>query len=147
MVSRAVQLLFASSCLLLAVCVSAQSPPQDPQLLLQGRFGGDSDESTGLGSLPLVFSWPASSVRVTFDGPSINATLSALPPLNTTYGRFAFYLDNTTSVETITPNDTTVTWGRSGLSSGPHNLTIQKLSEASYGEASLDTLTVGPDGR
>ncbi|KAL3146173.1 hypothetical protein ABBQ32_002883 [Trebouxia sp. C0010 RCD-2024] len=137
----------ATSCLLLVACVYAQSSPEDPQLLLSGRFGGDADEGTGLGSLPLVFSWPASSVRVTFEGSSINATLAALPPLNTTYGRFAFYLDNTTTVEAISPNDTTLNWGRSGLSTGPHNLTIQMLSEARYGEASLDTLTVGPGGR
>lgn len=138
-------LLFAASCLLLALSVASQS---SPQLLLQGRFGGDVDEGTGLGSLPVLFSWPASSVYVTFDSTSINATLAALPPLNATYGRYAFYLDQTlTSVETITPNNTSIRWGRDGLRSASHNLTITKLSEASFGEASLEDLTVGTGGR
>ena len=139
--------LFAAVCLLFAVSVSAQS---SPQLLLQGRFGGDVDEDTGLGSLPVVFSWPASSVYATFNSTSINATLSALPPTNTSsqYARFAFYLDQTeAAVETITPNDTTIRWGMTGLRSGLHNLTITKLSEASYGEATLESLTVGRGGR
>lgn len=137
--------LFAASCLLLALGVVSQS---SPQLLLQGRFGGDVDEDTGLGSLPVLFSWPASSVFLTFNSTSINATLAALPPLNATFGRYAFYLDQTqASVETITPNDTSIRWGRSGLSTGPHNLTITKLSEASFGQASLESLTVGTGGR
>ena len=137
--------LFAVTCLLLALGVASQS---SPQLLLQGRFGGDVDEDTGLGSLPVLFSWPASSVYVTFNSTSINATLAALPPLNATFGRYAFYLDQTqTSVETITPNNTSILWGRSGLRSGTHNLTIAKLSEASFGLASLESLTVGTGGR
>ena len=137
--------LFAASCLLLALGVASQS---SPQLLLQGRFGGDVDEDTGLGSLPVLFSWPASSVYITFDSTSINATLAALPPLNETYGRYAFYLDQTqASVETITPNNTNILWGRDGLSPGSHNLTISKLSEATFGEATLESLTVGTGGR
>lgn len=147
MVSSAHKLCVAS-CLLFVLGVASQS---SPQLLLQGRFGGDVDEETGLGALPVVFSWPASSVYVTFDGTSINATLSTLPPLNATagtYGRYAFYLDqNQTSVETVSSNNTSINWGRSGLSSGPHNLTITKLSEATYNQASLDSLTVGNGGR
>ena len=146
MVLRA-QNLFTASCLLLALGVASQ-PSQDPQLLLQGRFGGDIDEDTGIGSLPVLFSWPASSVFLTFNSTSINATLAALPPLNATYGRYAFYLDQTqASVETMTPNNTSIRWGRSGLISGSHNLTITKLSEASFGQASLETLSLGTDGR
>ena len=30
---------------------------------------------------------------------------------------------------------------------GPHNLTITKLSEATYGQVSLDALQVAPEGR
>ena len=134
--------LLAATCLLFAVCASAQS---SPQLLLQGRFGGDVDKDTGLGSLPMVFSWPASSVYVTFNSTSINAIISALK--GGSYGRYAFYLDQTRSVETITPDDTRIRWGRSGLRSGPHNLTITMLSEATYGQASLESLTVGRGGR
>ena len=147
MTFRSDHALCAATCLLLAVGVSAQS---SPQLLLQGRFGGDIDEDTGLGSVPVTFSWPASSVYVTFNSTSINATLSALPPTNTSsqYARFAFYLDQTeAAVETMTPNDTTIRWGMTGLRSGLHNLTITKLSEAAYGSATLESLTVGRGGR
>lgn len=139
--------LLVATCLLFVAGVASQSP----RLLLQGRFGGDVNEETGLGALPVLFSWPASSVYVTFNSTSINATLSTLPPLNATagtYGRYAFYLDqNQTSVETITSNNTSIRWGRSGLSSGSHNLTITKLSEATYNQATLDSLTVGRGGR
>ena len=130
---------------LLCACVSAQD------VLLQGRFSGDSSEQSGLGSPPLTFSWPASSVYASFEGSSINATLSALEPEGTVssqYTRFVFFLDQQqVSLETTTPNNTTINWGAANLSNGTHNLTITKISEASYGQASLDALTVGAGGR
>ena len=144
---RTASVLVAAASVLFATTISAQS---SPELLLQGRFGGDVDENTGLGSLPVIFSWPASSVYVTFNSTTINATLSALPPTNTSsqYGRYAFYLDQSEdSVESMTPNATIIRWGKAGLRSGLHNLTIVKLSEASYGQATLSSLTVGRGGR
>lgn len=141
-----VNLCFA--CLMLALfraCVSAQD------VLLQGRFGGDVSEQSGLGSPPLIFSWPASSVYVSFESSNVNATLSALEPegtISSQYTRFVFFLDQRqVALETTTPNNTTINWGAANLSNGTHNLTITKISEASYGQASLDALTVGAGGR
>ena len=141
----AVLVSFATGCWLLAACVSAQ---ESPRLLLQGRFGGNVSEATGLGSPPLIFSWPASSVYAAFEGDSVNATLTALPPTLPSSGRYAFYLDQAEiSVETISPTKSRIDWGLLGLRFGSHNLTITKLSEAGYGEATLDSLTLGQSGR
>ena len=130
---------------LLCACVSAQN------VLLQGRFGGETSEQTGLGLPPLTFSWPASSVYTSFEGSSVNATLSALEPegtISSQYTRFVFFLDQQqVALEVTTPNNTTINWGAANLSNGTHNLTITKISEASYGQASLDALTVGEGGR
>lgn len=134
-------------CLVLLTSCSAQTTPS---LLLQGRFEGSVDPYTGLGSPPLVFSWPSSSVYATFQGPSINATLTTLAPsvASSQYTRFAFYLDQQlVAVESTNPNNTSIHWGESNLSNSAHNLTIAKLSEASYGQATLESLTVGADGR
>ncbi len=133
-------------CVLCATCASVQTAPQ---VLLQGRFGGDVNEQNGLGSPPLIFSWPASSIYATFESTSINATLTALPPTvaSSQYTRFAFYVDQQEiAVETTDPNNTSINWGMSGLTAGVHNLTITKLSEASYGQATLESLTVGTNG-
>ena len=65
--SRAVLLLVFA-----AACVSAQ------QVLLQGRFGGEISEQSGLGTTPLMFTWPASSIYASFEGASVNATISAI---------------------------------------------------------------------
>ena len=133
----------------LIVAVAGANAQTSAQLLLQGRFGVNVNEQTGLGSLPLIFSWPASSIYATFDSTSINATLTALPATvaSSQYTRFAFYVDQQEiAVETTNPNSTSINWGMSGLASGMHNLTITKLSEASYGEATLETLTLGANG-
>lgn len=145
--ARSTTVAFALGTVLLCIlCAHAQT---SPQLLLQGRFGGDVNEQTGLGSLPLIFSWPASSVYASFESDSINATLTALPPsvASSQYTRFSFYVDQQeVAVETTNPNSTSISWGMSGLGSGMHNLTVTKLSEASYGEATLETLTLGSGG-
>ena len=130
---------------LLCACVSAQD------ILLQGRFGGNTSEQSGLGSPPLTFSWPASSVYASFEGSSVNATISALEPegsISSQYTRFVFFLDQQqVALEVTTPDNTTINWVAGNLSNGTHNLTITKISEASYGQASLDALTVGIGGR
>lgn len=134
-------LLFACAC----ACVSAQ------EVLLQGRFGGNLNDQTGTGSPPLVFSWPASSVYASFQGSSVNATISALEPagaVSSQYTRFVFFLDQQQdALEITTPNNTVIHWGAVNLANGTHNLTITKISEASYGQATLDALTVGPGSR
>ena len=98
---------------LFALCCSAQS---GPQVLLQGRFDGNVNHQTGLGSPPLTFSWPASSVYATFQGTAVNATLTALAPTvaSSQYSRFAFFVDQVeVAVETTNPNSTTIKWGAS----------------------------------
>ena len=100
-----------------SLMVSAQSP----QLLLQGRFQGDVDLQTGLATLPLLFSWPASSVHATFTGSSVNATLSAVAPAVNydAYSRFAFFIDQQqVAIESTTPSQMTITWSAAGLGPG-----------------------------
>lgn len=140
----AAQAVLCAALLYAYACVSAQ------QVLLQGRFGGDVNEQTGLGTTPLVFSWPASSIYASFEGVSINATLTALEPAvdSSQYTRFVFYVDQQeVALEQTSPEETMINWGATALGSGTHNLTITKISEGSYGQATLDSLTVGPGGR
>ena len=150
-------------CLSLAACSSRLTSAQSVQLLLQGRFAGNINEQTGLATLPVTFSWPASSVFTTFTGDSVHATLTALPPADNynAYSRFAFYVDEQqVATESTTPTQLVINWSSTGLGSGissrvmrikrnlkqkpparsrevhpagSHNLTITKLSEASYG--------------
>ena len=118
---------------------------------MQGRFGGNVSDQRGIGSPPLVFSWPASSVYASFQGSSVNATISALEPvgaISSQYSHFVFFLDQQQeALEITTPNNTVINWGAVNIANGIHNLTITKISEASYGQATLDSLTVGPGGR
>ena len=119
-----------------------------PQILLQGRFGSSNDQSYA--KLPVLFSWPSSSVYVSFDSDSINATLSAVTPTVSFsgYNRFSFKVDQLEQdIETQDLNNTVITWNASGLGVGPHMLTITKLNEAMYGEATLDALEIGAGGR
>ena len=126
---------------------SAQT--SSPQLLLQGRFGSDNEQSYA-DSLPVLFSWPSSSVFVTFDSSEIYATLSAVAPTTSVsgYNRFTFSVDQVQqAVLSQDLDNTVINWNMSGLSTGSHNLTITKLNEASYGEATLDALTLGTGGQ
>lgn len=103
--------------------ISAQS---SPELLLQGRFGGAINSQTGLGSLPLLFSWPSSSVYTTFIGTSVNVTIVGAAPTTDSagYNRFAFFVDQTqVAIESSTPSNLTIQWEMSGLSAGAHNVT------------------------
>jgi hypothetical protein len=103
--------------------ISAQS---SPELLLQGRFGGAINSQTGLGSLPLLFSWPSSSVYTTFTGTSVNVTIAGSAPTTDSagYNRFGFFVDQTqVAIESSTPNNSTIQWEMSGLGPGAHNLT------------------------
>ncbi len=148
-IMQAIILAVAVLCLL---CTSLASAQSEPQLLLQGRFGGSVDENADLGTLPLMFSWPSSSVYLTFHNSSkISATISALTPTHASagyYTRFAFYLDQQQiSVESTNPDNTVIYWNATGLTLDEHNLTITKVSEASYGEASLTSLTLASGGR
>ena len=91
------------------------------QVVTQGRFGGDVNGSTGLGTLPLLFSWPASSVYASFVSDSVSISLSALPATMTydVDSRFAFYLDDELmAVETTFPRHTSLRWNASGLGEG-----------------------------
>ncbi len=119
-----------------------------PQIKLQGRFGSDNDQSYA--KLPVLFSWPSSSVYVTFDSDSVNATLSAVTPTVSFsgYNRFSFKVDQfEQDIQTQDLENTIITWNADGLGPGPHTLTITKLNEAMYGEATLDALEIGVGGR
>lgn len=120
-----------------------------PQLLLQGRFGNVKGLQTAK-SLPVLFSWPSSSVILTFQSSSINITLTALQSTvqYSSYNRFTFWLDSKqVAIQTSDPNNTSINWSATGLSSATHNLTITKLNEATYGEATLDSIVLGTNGK
>ena len=122
---------------------------QPAQLLLQGRFGGDVNEATGLGVAPVLFSWPAGSVYTSFNGSGVNATLSALPPSPTydAYSRFVFYVDGAqVGTATTTPNATVAHWSVRDLSAGNTQLLampvqciaatcLTSTTEATFGQA------------
>ena len=119
------------------------------QLLLHGRFVVNDEQSLVV-ALPILLSWPASSVSVTFDSDTISATLSAVNPTVgvSGYNRFSFVIDKTgQDVETQDLNRTVTKWSATGLGAGPHTLTITKLNEAMYGKATLDALAVGAGGK
>lgn len=66
--------------LAVALCAATVMAQSGPELLLQGRFGGSVNEQTGVGSLPVFFSWPASSVYASFSSESVAVTLTNLDP-------------------------------------------------------------------
>lgn len=103
--------------------ISAQlQRSQNPRVLLQGRFGGAEKAQSGPATLPLLITWPASSVHARFTGESINAILSAMPPTvtSTAYGRFIFYVDQREAgVRSTAPDDLNVNWTATDL--GPGN--------------------------
>lgn len=88
---------------------------------VQGRCGGTIDPSTGLGKLPLLLSWPASSLYLTFTGDSINGTLTAMPPAVTSsaQNRLVFYInDRQVAIRSTSPDDLVIRWSMAGLGSG-----------------------------
>ena len=88
---------------------------------MQGRFAGDVNEQTGFGSLPLLFSWPASSISTSFVSTSVNVTITAVPAnlIISSYNRFAIYVDGQqVAIESTDPNNTVISWSAAGLSSG-----------------------------
>lgn len=112
-------------CFLWVVYAQPSSRPGtgSAQLLTQGRFGGAVDEMTGLAGLPLLFSWPASSLHTSFTGTTISATLSALPAtaFYDVSSRFRFYVDEQqTSAESTDIGNTVIRWKATGLGPGVH---------------------------
>ena len=128
------------------------SGAQTPQLLLQGRVASEASDNDAnfADTLPVLLSWPASSVYVSFDSDAISVQLSALPVSDSisVYNRFYFSVDQGDSdIETTDTDTTVISWNATGLTSGIHNLTITKVNEAAYGEATLDSITLAPGGR
>ena len=137
----------------LIVCASLGSvlaaSTTTPQLLLQGRFGNVTGQQTST-TLPVLFSWGASTVFLSFQSSSVTVNLTALASTvqYSQYNRFTFWLDSKeVAIESTDPSTTSITWSTSGLSSATHNLSITKLSEASYGEATLNSVTLGTNGK
>lgn len=125
------------------------APSTSPQLLVQGRFGGANGQTATAVSLPVLFSWASSSVYITFRGTEINVTLTALPAAiaYSGYNRFSIQIDQQiVATESQDLNNTVIQWGTNDLSDGVHNLTITKLNEPAYGEATLDAVTLGQNG-
>lgn len=113
------------------------------QVLLQGRFDGDNQQLQ-YGSLPVIFSWPSSSVFVSFLGTAVNVTLAALPATvaYSENNRFRFEIDGEiAATESTDLDDTSIEWGASGLTPGAHNLTVTKLNEAAFGQATLQDIS------
>ena len=87
---------------------------------------------------------------MSFTSTSINVTLTALPSTvsYSGYNSFVFHLDQADpDTRTHDLNNTIIHWSAKGLSSSVHNLTITKLNEAMYGEATLDSISLARDGR
>ena len=131
--------------LLLAACsvVSGQ------QLLTSGRIDGEVDPATGLASLPIVMSWPGTSVRVAFDNTvSLDVTLEAQPAFSAAMNNsFRFVLDGVAEQAYISSEDLPAIWSKDGLSKGSHDLTVVKLTEALYGIVVLSNISLAPAGR
>ena len=110
--------------LFLATLALAPVPCEVPQaavVAVRGRCGGNIDPSTGLGTLSLQLSWPASSLYLTFTGNSINVTLTAMPPtdVSSAYNRLIFYLnDRQVAIRSTSPDDRVIRWSMAGLGSG-----------------------------
>ena len=136
----------------LALCCAALVSGQSSaafQVLLQGRFGGDNQQLQ-YGSLPVIFSWPASRAFVSFKGTAVNVTLAALPATvaNSQNNRFRFEIDGEIAATESTDLDNSIIeWGASGLTSGSHNLTITKLNEAAFGQSTLQDITLSTGGK
>lgn len=135
--------------LLPCVILGTALPSSTPQLLLQGRFGGANKYGAAADSLPVLFSWASSSVFITFQSTAVNLTLTALPAsiAYSGYNRFTIQIDQeVVATESQDLDNTVIQWGTSGLSQGVHNLTITKLNEPAYGEATLDAVMLGHNG-
>lgn len=108
-------------CLACFTLPAASAQARSAQILPQGRFGGEVNEISGLIQLPLLFSWPASSIYTSFVSDSVYASLSAIPA-TATYdvdSRFAFYIDEQlVSVESTTLRQTSIFWNATDLGAG-----------------------------
>ena len=123
---------------MLVPCMSAQVV----EVLLQGRFEGEINEQTGLATLPVLFSWPASTVYASFVGNAINATLIALPPTSVqdASARFAFRVDLLqTTVESVSATDNTIHWSADGFGPGKQVLMLHIHMKIAFG-ASIPSL-------
>lgn len=111
---------------------SAANLGQRLPLLLQGRFGGAQGAQSGY-ALPVLYSWPASSLYATFVGDSVNTTLSALPPTITSRAssRFAFYIDQRQlAIQSATVSESVIQWSATGL--GPGDFVLNSRQGAAY---------------
>ena len=112
---------------------------------------GYTDSSVATASLPLVLSWPATSVIVNFqNSDEVTATFQLYTGGTYSTGnpdiqnRFRFSIDGNTTEQIVRA---TGSWSASGLSSGAHALTITKLTEALYGVAVLESVQLSSSGR
>ena len=117
----AIMLWITMICLACLNLPAAFAQSSSPQILPQGRFGGKVDVSTGLIQLPVLFSWPASSIYASFVSDSVYASLSAIPATATydVNSRFAFFVDEQqVGVESTTLRQTSIRWNATGLGAG-----------------------------
>lgn len=130
------------SVLVLALASSAQSQ----EALVVGRLNGSVDPYSGLASLPLVLSWPATSVRLRFQD-SVAVTVFFEPVRESNSGvnnSFRFELDDAIHQQYIGSNGS---WSQSQLSIDAHDLRVTKLTEALYGIVVLSSVQLTPNGR
>jgi hypothetical protein len=140
------QSLFCVSIVLLSVepaVVRAQ------MLLAQGRV--ESAEQHGnLVALPAILSWAATTTTASFqNATSITISVEALPGgLDFDFNNFRVELDGTPIGDfATTPDEPNITWTYTDMSRTDHNLSLVKLTEAIYGRASLQNITLSQGGR
>ncbi|GAB4816607.1 hypothetical protein N2152v2_003653 [Parachlorella kessleri] len=146
--------------LVAAVCGQATNGTSStPQVTLVGRTVPGPSGSDNVGTLPQLFTWPASSATVAFTKTAsvtvvINGSAAALPATEVSglieqqnpafpAAVFQFDLDGITLGKgNVSTNDTVLTWTHSGLSEGAHNLTITKITEPLLGAAVLESISI-----
>ena len=112
---------------------------------------GHTGPSSYAASLPLVLSWPATSITVRFQSSDFvlvklqlftGGTYSTGNPR--AQNRFRFLLDGIPADQLVFA---TGNFSASGLGPGLHELTIIKLTEALYGVAVLESIQLAANGR
>ena len=136
----------------MVLCLLAISKALAEIALTPSRVGGLVDPNTGLYALPLVLSWPATTLRWRFQGSnSVQVNFQQeTPDSPPTNNSFSFQLDDgpayTQYIATGTSGAAAI-WTQAGLSTGPHDLTIVKLTEAVYGAVELHSIALSANGR
>lgn len=117
------------------------------QVLASGRVAGQYDPVTGLAFLPLVLSWPSTTIWAAFDSSDSIEVSFVLPPGYSLHVNISLAFDLDGQIELVYVDEFPYTWSKSGLSEGLHALEIIKRSETLYGVLMLSGMNVSSSGR